>query len=465
MTDSESSDSEGEKSAPSNVRSFVKSNPQPPPLNPLDGCDSNHEPFPKMGAEVPIGDAELVHSRPEESPLALPILENDQDGPLHENGCPPAPVDTVDSSQDPDAKGLKIVSIEAFEDLSRENVKLKNELERIKSHLLVSQRENDLIVEEMKNQVEKEKLHVLEKSFAMNALQEENKKLKEKLASDFEIEELANLKKTIQFMEDEHKEDVQMKTYLLTKEVDRLKGELTRSRSNESLVGELLEKIKKLEDDNNRFTNENAMQALELIRLSEDYEPLKHSFDSTLQKLNSYLQDNQNVVDKRVVKTLFIRYITDHNQRTAILEVVGRLLTFTDEERKAVGLIGEVTTMTSWLPEWWRRAKYIPDVITSIVPKRSEPKTEVVLVNNVPDREKSFADLWVEFLLSEAREDIDRAPPCNTTNSVNTNEPLGLLTAPEVEADRTGILDSQFQNSQSQNFFVERADTPKKTGK
>jgi hypothetical protein len=47
-------------------------------------------------------------------------------------------------------------------------------------------------------------------------LLEENKKLKEKLASDFEVEELANLKKTIQFMEDEHKEDVQLKTYLLT---------------------------------------------------------------------------------------------------------------------------------------------------------------------------------------------------------------------------------------------------------
>jgi hypothetical protein len=57
---------------------------------------------------------------------------------------------------------------------------------------------------------------VIEKSSAIYSLQEENRKLKDKLASDFEIEELANLKKTIQFMEDEHKEDVQMKTYLLT---------------------------------------------------------------------------------------------------------------------------------------------------------------------------------------------------------------------------------------------------------
>jgi hypothetical protein len=53
--------------------------------------------------------------------------------------------------------------------------------------------------------------------------------------------------------------------------------------------------------------------------------------------------------------------------------------------------------MTSWLPEWWRRAKYIPDVITSIVPKRSDStpiKSELVLASNVPDKEKSFADLW-----------------------------------------------------------------------
>lgn len=89
---------------------------------------------------------------------------------------------------------------------------------------------------------------------------------------------------------------------------------------------------------------------------------------------------------------LIVTYISDKTKRADVLELMAKILHFSDEDKKHVGLIHT----RSW----------------SIFSPFSSPAKNTVPAPSLPEG-KSLTDLWVEFLLADAAAEKkgDTAPP------------------------------------------------------
>jgi len=102
------------------------------------------------------------------------------------------------------------------------------------------------------------------------------------------------------------------------------------------------------------------------------------------------MTNNQDFIDKRIVTKLVVTYITSPKKRE-VLDVMSRILNFSDEVRSDLGLTpGSPTKQTGWFSGW------LSGNTAATTPSSSS--TGVSTSDN-----KNFSDLWIEFLLTEAQ--------------------------------------------------------------
>jgi len=103
-------------------------------------------------------------------------------------------------------------------------------------------------------------------------------------------------------------------------------------------------------------------------------EPLRRALEQTLINLSTVAKNEENLIDKRLVSKLLITFMSNNSKKNEVLQLIAKILNFTQEEKEAIGLHNS---------HW------------SLVP---------FFGNSTSDKTPSLTDLWVDFLLKETAE-------------------------------------------------------------
>jgi hypothetical protein len=118
------------------------------------------------------------------------------------------------------------------------------------------------------------------------------------------------------------------------------------------------------------------------LQLEGDNATLKRGMEETMNRLKNFSSD-ENLVDRRIVNKLLVAYF-DHHATDEVLQLMAKLLQFTDEEHRKV--------IES------QRSRGVFGSLTSFLPSPFTPETNQSFAD---DDDKNIADLWVKFLLEE----------------------------------------------------------------
>ena len=141
--------------------------------------------------------------------------------------------------------------------------------------------------------------------------------------------------------------------------------------------------------------------------LRAEVAPLKAAIAEMEQQIRAAEEEGKESVDKRIVTKMLLTYIARPSQRHETLELMSRILSFTDEDKEVCGL-----TSRHLLP---------------LSPSKRLQGVE----------EKSLSQMWVEYLTTQPEGDQSgsvRSPTPNhrlSSDSFRTNSPL-------VDSERTG---------------------------
>eukprot|EP01121_Diplochlamys_sp_Union-15-3_P017594 TRINITY_DN6223_c0_g1_i3.p1 TRINITY_DN6223_c0_g1~~TRINITY_DN6223_c0_g1_i3.p1 ORF type:complete len:313 (-),score=68.43 TRINITY_DN6223_c0_g1_i3:34-972(-) len=292
------------------------------------------------------------------------------------------------------------------EQLKLQLTKANGNLDRLRSHLLQKEKDSGEMLEELKQQLEDYKA----RETHISQMEQENLKLKlESQEKEKEYQrillELNNLQSVMeQFQEAQHNE-ISLRTLHLTNQVKALQQEL--ARKSEDLNRVIKEKEEyatykqqclELKEKLNIVTQENA-------NYKADVAPLQNIIKS-LQDTIARLSDNKNkeeVIDKRIIAKMFVSYLQKGPKQMEVLELISRVLHFTDEEKKIVGLIPSKAG-------WYN-------------PLKSLFGTNNAGNSQLPDQSQaSLSQLWVEFLLREAANDSISSEAKQSTLSRNESQ-------------------------------------------
>lgn len=105
---------------------------------------------------------------------------------------------------------------------------------------------------------------------------------------------------------------------------------------------------------------------------------LRASLDEMARKMEKVAIAEENNVDKRVVKKMLVTFVARPGQRHDILELMSRILDFTEDDKEVCGLA------------------------RSLIPPSPSEKLKVA-------SQKSLGELWVDFLLKESGGKLDTA--------------------------------------------------------
>ncbi|ELP89566.1 hypothetical protein EIN_525210 [Entamoeba invadens IP1] len=127
----------------------------------------------------------------------------------------------------------------------------------------------------------------------------------------------------------------------------------------------------------------NAQRNETITKLYEENETLKKAVEHFTQDMQSRIMNESFYVDKRIVNKLLISYITKPHQRTEIVELMSKIMDFTQEEKQVLGVAKETESKGIFSYFFGKTDEY-----------EQAPKYDI--------KDKTFGDLWVEFLLRES---------------------------------------------------------------
>ncbi|KAL7720027.1 GRIP domain-containing protein [Entamoeba marina] len=173
------------------------------------------------------------------------------------------------------------------------------------------------------------------------------------------------------------KEKIALVTDELTKEKELKQILLEEKTELSTKLQETLMKLNELDELKNVLIQRNET----ITNLYEENENLKKTLEKFSADLQNRITNEGYYVDKRIVNKLLITFVTKPAQRSEIVEVMSKIMDFSDEERRLLG----TQDKSSGILGYFFGAKDEYD---------EQPKYDL--------REKTFGDLWVEFLLRES---------------------------------------------------------------
>jgi len=113
------------------------------------------------------------------------------------------------------------------------------------------------------------------------------------------------------------------------------------------------------------------------IKLQEEVGPLRRALEQTFQQLTAIASREESMIDKRLISKLIVTYFDGKTNKAEVLELIAKMLNFTDDEKTQVGL-SKQTGRWGFVPFFGSPSK------------------------NKQVQEKTLTDMWVDFLLKEA---------------------------------------------------------------
>eukprot|EP01113_Clastostelium_recurvatum_P034677 TRINITY_DN4732_c0_g1_i4.p1 TRINITY_DN4732_c0_g1~~TRINITY_DN4732_c0_g1_i4.p1 ORF type:complete len:867 (-),score=231.26 TRINITY_DN4732_c0_g1_i4:147-2747(-) len=327
--------------------------------------------------DIPSGFTPLAAPSPLPK-LALPVSTT----------SPPA-TSSSSSSQDVVALQEELTRLRAAYDKASKNN------ERLMQHLV--EKEDQLTQMDMDNS---ERISALEAKLATarqgtathSALSAQHEALRQDLAArEEELERtstaLYNLQNVLEQFQAGQESTLQTGLATMERELAEAREREEVAQREASALRDVGAKLKTAEQMIQSLQSELTTKTRSYIALQEEVEPLQNSFHQTLIRLNDMAQQGQNAVDKRVVCTLVVSYFASRTaeKRREVLELMSRMLNFSEEQKIIVGLVSRPSG--GWLPFFGKGQPAAADA-------NGEQKPG----------EKSFADLWVDFLHNEAED-------------------------------------------------------------
>jgi len=162
-----------------------------------------------------------------------------------------------------------------------------------------------------------------------------------------------------------------------------------------------------------------------ILKLSKENDTLKRLLNEyTMSKLNPKPDEFQ--VDRRIINKLLVTFVerfhAGHNS-DEVLTVMSNILSFSKEERDKIGLSRARAPSSIF---WGLTSAFIP----------SRSPSQKKLLNQAS--EKNIADLWVNFLLSEANAN----EPSEMTSSINIPTPDSARQSESIRAQSVPLTDT-----------------------
>uniref|UniRef100_A0A6B2L200 GRIP domain-containing protein n=1 Tax=Arcella intermedia TaxID=1963864 RepID=A0A6B2L200_9EUKA len=249
----------------------------------------------------------------------------------------------------------------------------QEDLQRLKSHLITSEKDNEEYLSELKNKLEEyqklEKIWAFEK-WGRKALPPGSN---EAPIYESHKKELIDLQSVI--------DKKQSELDVLIKENRVLGEKVGVAEKKLAQLDVLLEQHAAMKADLENLNEIISIKTRKTDLLQQEYQALKGLLDKQLRtEVN-----NQDCIDKRIVTKLIVTYFLSSNKRE-VLEIMAGILNFTEQNRADVGIVPE-TTKKGWLTSWFYSSgddKGIPKEVQE------------------SNQDKNLTDLWISFLLSEA---------------------------------------------------------------
>ncbi|XP_057533635.1 golgin candidate 4-like isoform X2 [Amaranthus tricolor] len=306
----------------------------------------------------------------------------------------------------------------------RERDKAKQELSRLKQHLLDKESEesekmdeDNKIIEELRQHVEYQKTTIfnLERALGQaHASQEEIRTMNDyELQKSKEIiEDLKNkLASFMSAIDGKNTELLNLQTalgqyYAEIEAKERLEGELSQSRKEYSKLSQLLEDSKQQIEVSNKEKEEilaKLAQADKMIiewksrvnKVEEDNVKLRRALEQSMTRLNRMSVDSDFLVDRRIVIKLLVTYFL-RNHSKEVLDLMVRMLGFSDEDKQRIGVAQQGGAGKGVV----RGVLGLPGRLVGGIIGGGSAGTST----NMASDNQSFADLWVDFLLKESEE-------------------------------------------------------------
>ncbi|CAA0820742.1 Golgin candidate 4 [Striga hermonthica] len=312
-----------------------------------------------------------------------------------------------------------------LKEASRERDKALYELNRLKQHLLEKESEesekmdeDSKVIEELReiNGHQRVQISRLEKALTQAIASQEDIKvsssnelmraketideLDRKLTSclstiDAKNMEILNLQTALgqYYAEIEAKERLIEELYFAKEESARLTNQLKEAHQQadvskmekEEILGRLSEAERTLADGKSRVK-----------KLTEDNEKLRRALEQSMTRLNRMSVDSDFLVDRRIVIKLLVTYF-QRNHSKEVLDLMVRMLGFSDEDKQRIGIAQQgagkgVVRGVLGLPG---------RLVGGILGGGGSAGGQAAMASD----NQSFADLWVDFLLTETEKE------------------------------------------------------------
>ncbi|KAK4418577.1 Golgin candidate 3 [Sesamum alatum] len=347
-----------------------------------------------------------------------------------------------------------------LQETCKERDKALHELNRLKQHLLEKESEesekmdeDSKIIEELREINEHQRVQIsrLEKALkqAIGGQEEikmsnnnELKKAKEtvdelnrKLAScmskiDAKNMEVLNLQTALgqYYAEIEAKERLCEELSVAKEESARLSKQLKEAhqeaeaskREKEEILGKLSQAERMLAEGKNRVK-----------KLEEDNEKLRRALEQSMTRLNRMSVDSDFLVDRRIVIKLLVTYF-QRNHSKEVLDLMVRMLGFSDEDKQRIGAAQQgagkgVVRGVLGLP-----GRLVGGILRS---GSAEAHTTMASDN------QSFADLWVDFLLNETEREKRESASAGSNSDPNYNTTGTASPLPDHRGNTAAVSD------------------------
>eukprot|EP00475_Leptophrys_vorax_P043052 TRINITY_DN8163_c0_g1_i3.p1 TRINITY_DN8163_c0_g1~~TRINITY_DN8163_c0_g1_i3.p1 ORF type:complete len:314 (+),score=79.35 TRINITY_DN8163_c0_g1_i3:82-1023(+) len=131
------------------------------------------------------------------------------------------------------------------------------------------------------------------------------------------------------------------------------------------------------------------------VKLEGENSELRKTLQATIARLDNFSSD-ENLVDRRLVTQLLVAYVEGKRSRKEVVDLMSKILQFTDEEKHRVGVVPAQSSTYSMLSSLYSYVAPRPaSNSTAPTPTESTPRVDT------PDSKKNLGDLWIDFLLSE----------------------------------------------------------------
>ncbi|KAK4787372.1 hypothetical protein SAY86_011205 [Trapa natans] len=335
----------------------------------------------------------------------------------------------------------------SLEETCRERDKAKNELNRLKQHLLDKESQESekmdqdtIIIEELRENNEHQKAKILHLEKALKQAIANHNEVRSNNSSELQkckeiIDELdqklSACKSTIDMknMELLNLQTALGQYYAEIEAKEHLERDLALAREESAKLSEILKGAEKQAEAFNREKEEilNKLSQAEsalaegnrrVNKLEEDNAKLRRALEQSMTRLNRMSVDSDFLVDRRIVIKLLVTYF-QRNHSKEVLGLMVRMLGFADEDKQRIGIAQHGSGKGVVRGVLGFPGRLVGGILGG---NSSEAQSNIA-----SDNQQSFADLWVDFLLKETdkerRERLEGAADLAANQPISDNRP------------------------------------------